>query len=197
MDQINTQYGISNLKKKTMKITTELYIFGLVQVLDFSYSNVGFLQWVSQKKRLSIKKRKKPENYDWVVHIQISLSTKFQLKLTILIFWYLPKKDIYSLKKTKLTPPLHFEYSNWVRYQILFWTILNFWTWFALTLFLVKNRKTENRQWVLHIRTSLGTKFQLKLTILIFLTKFAQKVISGRKWKNRTCACVHSHYLLY
>ena len=33
----------------------------------------------------------------------------------------------------------------------------------------------------MHIHISLGNKFQLKLTILIFWTKSAQKGISGRK----------------
>ena len=39
----------------------------------------------------------------------------------------------------------------------------------------VKTRKSKNRYWNLHIQISLGTNFQLKLAILIFWTKFAQK----------------------
>ena len=50
--------------------------------------------------------------------------------------------------------------------------------------------KSEQCHCILHIQISLGTKFQLKLT------KFAQKGISCQKRKNRTCACVHSCYLL-
>ena len=42
-------------------------------------------------------------------------------------------------------------------------------------MFLVWNRKNEQRHWILYIWISLGTKFQLKLTILIFWTKFAHK----------------------
>ena len=42
-------------------------------------------------------------------------------------------------------------------------------------IFLVKNENNEHRHWILYIWISLGTKFQLKLTILIFWTKFAQK----------------------
>ena len=133
-----------------------------------------------KKRDFRSRKEKNPKIMIELFIFKLAQVPNFSLNWQFWFSGYLPKKDIYSLKKTKLTPPLHFEYSNWVRYQILFWTILNFWTWFALTLFLVKNRKTENRQWVLHIRTSLGTKFQLKLAILIFLTKFAQKVISGR-----------------
>ena len=42
-------------------------------------------------------------------------------------------------------------------------------------IFLVKKGKSEHNQWTLHIRISLGTIFQLKLTFLMFWTKFAQK----------------------
>ena len=44
-------------------------------------------------------------------------------------------------------------------------------------VFPVKNWKSEDCHWTLHIRISLGTKFQLKLIILAFWTKFAQKRI--------------------
>ena len=40
---------------------------------------------------------------------------------------------------------------------------------------MVKNTKNEHYYWILHIRISLGTNFQLKLTIAIFWTKFAKK----------------------
>ena len=42
--------------------------------------------------------------------------------------------------------------------------------------FSVKNRKIEYQHEFLHVQISLCTKFQLKLTTLIFWTKFAQKV---------------------
>ena len=38
----------------------------------------------------------------------------------------------------------------------------------------VEHRKSEHHHWILHIWISLGIKFQLKLTILSFWTKFAQ-----------------------
>ena len=38
-----------------------------------------------------------------------------------------------------------------------------------------KKRKSEHDHWILHNWTSLGTKIQLKLTFLIFWTKFARK----------------------
>ena len=54
-------------------------------------------------------------------------------------------------------------------------------------MFPVQNRKREQRHQILHIQISLGTKFQFKLTILIFWAKFAQKGkgVSGLKQKKR------------
>ena len=42
-------------------------------------------------------------------------------------------------------------------------------------VFPVENRKSEHHHGILHIWISLGTKFQLKLIILSFWTKFTQK----------------------
>ena len=53
-------------------------------------------------------------------------------------------------------------------------------------MYMVKNRKSEHRYWILHIRISLGTKFQLKRTILILWTKFAQKGLSLASWAHFT-----------
>ena len=40
--------------------------------------------------------------------------------------------------------------------------------------YLVENRKSEHHYGILHIQISQGAKFQLKLKILTFSTKFAQ-----------------------
>ena len=45
------------------------------------------------------------------------------------------------------------------------------------------------RHWILHIRISLGTKFQLKLTNLIFWTKFAQKGCFRSKTEKLNTNC--------
>ena len=42
-------------------------------------------------------------------------------------------------------------------------------------VFPVKNRESEYHHWILHFRINLSTKFQLKLTILIFWTKIVSK----------------------
>ena len=46
---------------------------------------------------------------------------------------------------------------------------------YLITGNLVKNWKNEHHHWILPIKIILSTKFQLKLKILIFWTKFAQK----------------------
>ena len=66
-------------------------------------------------------------------------------------------------------------YENDSGYQISLWTVLNFETKFAKRVFSVKNEKNEHYHWILHIRISLSSKFQLKLKSLIFWTKFSQK----------------------
>ena len=42
-------------------------------------------------------------------------------------------------------------------------------------VFPIQIRKREHHLWTLQIQISLGTKFQLKITRLIFWTKFSQK----------------------
>ena len=104
-------------------------------------------------------------------------------------FWYfwsdLPKRGFSGLKQKK-----------WAR--LIFHIILhiqisvaqNFsWNWqcwfFGPSLpkkvFLVKNRKCEHHHWIPHIQINLGTKFQLKVTILIPLTRFTQKAFFWSK----------------
>ena len=60
-------------------------------------------------------------------------------------------------------------------------------------VFPVKNRKSEHQHWILHIRISLDTKFQLKLKILIFWTKFAQE---GYIWLKTKKGKQH-HWILH
>ena len=46
--------------------------------------------------------------------------------------------------------------------------------------------KSENHHWILHIGSSLDTKFGLKLTVLISLIKFAQKGYLWSQTKQKT-----------
>ena len=164
-------------------------------------------------------KTEKNEHHNWILHIWISLSNNFQLKLIIFIFWTnLLKNGSYSQSKNwqhhwilniRISLPIKFHFEQ---------TVLNFWTkfdqegylwskiekgniiiefhilelvlvpnfssnwqfwFFGLNLpknvFLVQNRKSKYHHVILHIRISLSSKFQLKLTILSFWTKFTQK----------------------
>ena len=78
--------------------------------------------------------------------------------------------------KNRRSKHYHWILHIWVRLVPNF--SLN-WQFFGLNfpkrIFLVENRKSEHRHSVLRIQISLGTKFQFKLTILIFLTKPVQK----------------------
>ena len=138
----------------------------------------------------------------------VYLSTNFQLKLTIAIFWtkFAPKKvAIFSLKQIKYTPQLSFAYSNFTLNNFEFLApicprkilvlvpnfSLNWQFWFfgpkwPKKVFPVKNWKSE-RHWNPHIQISLGTKFLLKLKILIFFWQYLpKKDFSGLKQKKWT-----------
>ena len=75
--------------------TIEFCIFKLVFVSNFTL--------------IFMVKNRNIEHHHWIPLIQISLGTKFQLKLTILIFWLdLPEKGFLGLKKKKLTPHIFY-----------------------------------------------------------------------------------------
>ena len=99
-------------------------------------------------------------------------------------FWFFltrfTQKGFFSgLKQKKWTPHifyiiLHIQISL-VRNFSSNWQFWFFGPNLHKNIFLVKNWKSEHHHWIPHIQISLGTKFQLKLTILIFLTRFTQK----------------------
>ena len=105
------------------------------------------------------------------MHIQISLGTKFHLKLTRLNFWVklIQKGYFRTQKKKKLKITLHKQCCIF-RPNLLNKDIYG----------------QKQIKWTSSLNStyqiSLGTKFQLKLTILIFLTRFAQ---NGFFWSNR------------
>ena len=121
-------------------------------------------------------KAQKNENHYWILHIQLSLRTDFQLNWQLRFFRpNFPKKvAIFSLKQINTT--IEFCILKLVLVSIFTLNIFDFLDQFCLRkIFMVKSRKSEHRHWILLIPTSLGTKIQLKLTILIFLTRFTQK----------------------
>ena len=131
-------------------------------------------------------KNRKSEHHHWIPLIQISLGTKLYLKLIVLIFWQdLPKKGFSGLNQKKWTP--HIFYKILHIHIILVWHFSSNWQFWIFgpnlpkKVSLVKNWKSEYHHWNSHIQIILGTKFPLKLTILIFLTRFAQKVFFWSK----------------
>ena len=121
------------------------------------------------------------KHHHWILHLQISLGTKFQLELIILIFLTdLSKKGFSGLKQKKWMPHIFY-----IILHIPISLEQNFssdWQFWFLgpnlpekVCPLVENRKREHQHGILCIWISLGTKFQLELIILSFWTKFTHK----------------------
>ena len=114
----------------------------------------------------------KSEYHHWILQMRMSLGNKFQLKLTCWFFGpNLPYRVISSLKQKRWTPPLNSAYSIYIFFDQIC----------PKRVFPVKTEKSEHDQWILHIRINISTKFQLKLTILIFWTNLPKKGISGSR----------------
>ena len=92
-------------------------------------------------------------------------------------------------------------FENWSNLDTKFQLKLTNFDFFGPTLpkrvFLFVNKINEHHYWVLYIEIGLTMKFQPKLTILIFWTKFAKKRNLRSKQKYRAFACVRGRYLLY
>ena len=92
----------SYFQSKTDKIDTtiEFCIFELVFVSNFTLKNFKFLDQTYPRK-IFLSKIRKSEHHHWISHIQISLGTKFQLKLTTFLTRF-AKKWIFWSKTEKL-----------------------------------------------------------------------------------------------
>ena len=133
---------------------------------------------------------RKGEHDRWVLHIRISLDTKFKLKLTILIFWTkFSQKQCFRSKTEKVNTTNEFYIFELVKITN-FSLNCQFW-FFGPNLpekgnSVWKQNLIEYHHCILPIRISVGNKFRLNLTTFIFWTKFAQKEEFGseteRKW---------------
>ena len=171
-------------EKRKNEHPTEFFIFELIQVSNF-YSELTILNFgtkFAQDRYLWLKNRKR-EHHHWILHIWISLSTRFQLELKTL-----SKKD-FSVRKEqtwKWPSPLNSVYSIrsslGTKFQLKL-KILLFWIKFAKREYF--RTKTENMSHTIEfcnvIWVSLGIKFYLQQTILSFCIKFAEKSISSEK----------------
>ena len=114
------QNGCFWRKIRKVSITIELCIFELVKVPNFN-SNWQFrFFWPKFRlKMVFLVNNGKCEHHHWVLHIQIRIGTKIQLKLNTLVFWSkFTQKWYFWLKKENWTSPLNSRYSNWSGYQI-------------------------------------------------------------------------------
>ena len=94
------------MKTYKTNITIEFFIFKLVWVSNFILNNFRFLDHIYPEQVFLIKTRKS-DYLHWILNIQISWSTKFQFKLTILIYWTkFAKKEHFGWKQRKWTSPL-------------------------------------------------------------------------------------------
>ena len=111
------------------------------------------------------------------MHFWISLDIKFHFEQTILNFGTkFPKNDISSQKREKVDITIEFCMFGlvWVPNISLNWQF--FFDQICPTRVLpVSNKPTKNYHRILHIRIKLCIRFQLKLIILDFWTKFPEK----------------------
>ena len=132
-----------------------------------------------------------PKRYLWSKTEKVNIIIEFCSFKLVLVpnfklswqFWFslpdLPKKGLFGLKQKKWTPHifyiiLHIQISL-VRNFSSNWQFWFFGPNLHKNIFLVKNWKSEHHHWIPHIQISLGTKFQLKLTILIFFAQIYPK----------------------
>ena len=142
-------------------------------------------------------KNRKSEHHHWIPHIKI-LVPNFSFKWQFWFFWPdLPKKGFSGLKQKKRTPLIFYIILH-IKFSLVQNFSSNWQFWFfrpnlPKKVFPVKNWKRDHHHWILHIQISLGARFQVKLTILIFLTRFTQK---GFFWfkteKENTTYFVHN-----
>ena len=172
MDHICPKKG-SYFHSKTDKIDTniEFSMLNVVFVLNFSLNKPFWIFGPNLLKKDLYGQKQKNEHNHWILLIQVSLGTKFHLKLTALIFLPdLPRKSFSGLKQKKWRPHI-------------FYIILH--TQTSLVQNFSSNWKIEHHHEILHISISLGIKFQLKLIVLSFLTKFIQKKGIFRRRQNK------------
>ena len=150
--------SISNPKQKTW--TSPLNSYNQVNLgIKFHFKQFWIVGPNFPKKGVSGLKQKK-----WTSPANSAYSTKFQIKLTILIFWdNFSQKDVSSLKQKKRGSPLNFTF--WISLANTFqWKLTVFFFSFFIYIFSesllpVENRKSKYHHWILHIRISQSTKF--------------------------------------
>ena len=150
--------------------------------IKFHFEKTIWSFWTKFTQERYLFKNRKSEHHHWIPHIQISLVPNFTINWQIWFFWPgLRKKGFSGLKQKKwadliLYIILHIQISL-VRNLSSNWQFWFFGPNLPKKVFPVENRKSEYHHGILYIWISLGTKFQLKLIILRFWTKFTPKEV--------------------
>ena len=156
-----------------MYITIECYIKFQVKLIILI-----FLDQICLKRVFPVKSRK-GEQHQWILNIHIRLDTKLLGKLKGTCRG---QSNLLGSQGDHPSPPELGETlvsSFSLNDNLFFWTNL-----LKKSISGRELKKREHPHWILHIHVSLSTKFQPKLTILTFLTKFAQKMYVQSKWKK-------------
>ena len=154
-------------------------------------------------KSLFLVENTKNEHHYWILLIQISLSTNFQLKLTIVIFWtkFSLKSGYFQSKTDKIDATIEFFI-----FELVFVSnfTLNKQFWIFTSNFPKKDVNGQKLKIEHHheippnIWISLGSKFQLKPTISTFLTRIILKEFFWSKTEKVNTTyflhnCAHSN----
>ena len=121
-------------------------------------------------KRAFLIKNEKSEHQNWIAHVRISVGTKFQLKLIILIFL-----DQICPKRVLLIKNRKSEHHHWIlrilisvhtKFQIKLINLIFLDQICPKRLFPLGNKKSEQHHWILHIRIRLGAIFLGAMALL-------------------------------
>ena len=129
----------------------------------------------------------KIEHPYWILHIWISLGTKFQFKLTILFFWPNLQNKVLPINNWKIDHPywvLHFWISAGTKFQLKL-TILIFWTKFTPKEYLAKIGKngTTYKFCIFQISPNQISTARMKFTPKGYFQSKTEKVNSTTKFR--------------
>ena len=155
-----SQKGCFQPKTEKVSSAIEFCIFELVYLLNFSWNWQFWFFGPNFPKKVSPVQNRKSEQRHWILHIRISLFTKFQLKLTILIFWTkFVQKGYFQSKTEKVNITIKFCIFKLVQVPnfSLHWQFWFFWTKFAQKGYPVEHGK------IALVRVSMVVTYYIKL----------------------------------
>ena len=150
--------SVSGLKQNS---ATEFCLFELVYVPNFSLNWQFWFFGQSLPKRGNSSQKWKKWNHHWILHFQISLATKFQLKLTSLIFWtkFAQNGCFWWSKRERLNSAIEFcifELGPIFQFKL---TILIFWIKFAQK----GNSSQKQKKWTTTVNSACSNQSRCEI----------------------------------